>query len=280
MSINDVLLPNLIIPGAAKSGTSSLHNYLDQHPHIQMSARKEPHIYSIDERFRARKDPQSPFCFNRIFHKDPSVRYYGESSTSYLPCRHAFKRIKNDNPTVRFILILRNPIKRTISHYRWLHKMGKIQRPFLEEIKAWEERLFNAENHSDGVYKYYHAYSSYFPPVKELYDLVREENVRIITQESLRAAPFKTINACFKFLDLPLLDYIKELDVNSTDANPKTLLTKAKRGLKELIFNQRHSELYKPTDSDLAYLLEAYANDVSALKSLTSRDFPEWPEFS
>ena len=79
-------LPNLLIVGAAKSGTTSLHNYLDEHPDIYMCSPKEPHflinkeigIDRISNGIKSLKDYES------LFLQSEQCKYIGESSVMYL----------------------------------------------------------------------------------------------------------------------------------------------------------------------------------------------------
>ncbi len=70
--------PNLFIIGAMKSGTSSLHNHLNMHPQIAMSAVKEPSYFTA-----ARPSPDSLKAYMTLFDQSTTARYYGESSTNY-----------------------------------------------------------------------------------------------------------------------------------------------------------------------------------------------------
>ena len=64
---SNLFVPDFIIPGFAKSGTSSLHEYLNQHPSIKMSTIKEPHNYSNMKRYEQRLDLFSEFSYQTIF---------------------------------------------------------------------------------------------------------------------------------------------------------------------------------------------------------------------
>jgi hypothetical protein len=71
-------LPNLIIPGAAKSGTTSLHKMLGQHPDIFMSRSKEPHYFS------RKQTPHGLAKYESLFDQSGDCPVRGESSTSYM----------------------------------------------------------------------------------------------------------------------------------------------------------------------------------------------------
>ena len=78
--------PNLIIVGAAKSGTTSLHHYLDQHDEIFMSKHKEPH-FLINKEVGVNEIPNGINNYKdylRLFENTKSYKYRGESSVMYL----------------------------------------------------------------------------------------------------------------------------------------------------------------------------------------------------
>lgn len=108
--------PNLFIIGAMKSGTSSLHSYLQRHPDIFMSAWKEPAHYSYEA--------PSPRCerrYLRLFEDARDERWVGESSTAYSK-RPRFdgvpERLEEEAPDARFIYLVRDPFERLVSQYK------------------------------------------------------------------------------------------------------------------------------------------------------------------
>ena len=67
-----MVLPNLIIPGAAKSGTSSLHEYLNLHPDISMSFKKEPHFFTLTEKYE-----KGLGFYEGMWNENKKGKYYG-----------------------------------------------------------------------------------------------------------------------------------------------------------------------------------------------------------
>ena len=112
-------LPNLLIVGAAKSGTTSLHNYLKQHPDIFMTQHKEPHflINSQIGESRVHKGVVRLEEYKKMFKTKEEYRYKGESSVMYLAFpEFSIKSIKKYlTPYVKIIIMLRNPIDRAFA---------------------------------------------------------------------------------------------------------------------------------------------------------------------
>src|ERR1700712_5403611 len=117
--------PNLFIIGAAKSGTTSLHYYLSQHPDIFMSTVKEPHFFAnVKEKDkRIYEQPKKGEIHHTriitdldvylsIFESDHPVIYRGEASPSYFFDSDAAKKVFDFNPEARIIILLREPVSR------------------------------------------------------------------------------------------------------------------------------------------------------------------------
>ena len=95
--------PNLFIPGAAKSGTSTLHNLLDMHPDICMSKQKEA-VYWNHEEFNSFNSKKKQWYSNLFYNK--GVKCFGESTTSYMFYAKFIINIKtNYKASPKFILI-------------------------------------------------------------------------------------------------------------------------------------------------------------------------------
>src|SRR5262245_27376624 len=130
-------LPTFFIIGAPKAGTTSLHHYLDGHPRIQMSSVKEPRFFSVP----ASGIPEPPDTVNcrdeyeKLF--DPAVAVRGESSTDYATHpRHqgAPERIRELVPDARFVYMVRDPVERSVSHYRMAAAMLGERRPLQQAL--------------------------------------------------------------------------------------------------------------------------------------------------
>ncbi|HEU5083048.1 MAG TPA: sulfotransferase [Acidimicrobiales bacterium] len=125
-------LPSFLVIGAARSATTSLHYYLDQHPSITMSSIKEPNFFAFDHTV----DPPAPLfdptssmvtksvtsreAYEGLFAHARPGDVLGEASPLYLYVRETPEQVERLlGGDVRFIAVLRNPIDRAYSH--WLH---------------------------------------------------------------------------------------------------------------------------------------------------------------
>ncbi len=116
-------LPNFFIVGAAKSGTTSLVHYIEQHPDIYMSAVKEPFYYVSDHGYEDFDE------YAGLFSGAKNELRVGEASTGYLfdPC--AAQKIKDEYRDAKIIICLRNPIDMAFSYWKYMQVNGSEDSP-------------------------------------------------------------------------------------------------------------------------------------------------------
>lgn len=154
-TINFNRFPNFLIVGVNKGGTTSVHNYCQQHPDILMSKPiKEPMFFTppankVPRNKQSGKLGKPIFvtdidAYQKLFVGGASVKMRGEASTSYLasPGR-AIPRIKAFKPNMKIIAILREPISRAVSAYN-MYKGANLEPRSFEEIV---EQEINADMH-------------------------------------------------------------------------------------------------------------------------------------
>jgi len=208
-------LPNFLIIGAAKCGTTSLYDYLVQHPCIFSASRKE--IGFFDDYFNMGLfwyRTHFPTSFKKFLKKLTGKQNFltGEASANYLFHPHAAKRIFNTIPSVKLIVLLRNPVDRAYSFYNMQVKKGLEKLSFEEAIKSEEKRLEGEKEkilQNENYYSYNYAIYSYLARgiyVDQLKDWMKffpNNQFLILHAKDLQMEPFKTINIVFEFLGLP-----------------------------------------------------------------------------
>ena len=130
-------LPNLLVIGAMKAGTTTLHAWLGQHPDIAMSTIKEINYFVSD------RTDRNPAWYARHF--DSQAPFRGESSTSYtkFPQRPGVpQRIHALVPDARLIYVLRDPIERTVSHYLHAVQRGREHRSLNDALAILENNQY------------------------------------------------------------------------------------------------------------------------------------------
>lgn len=139
--------PNMIIIGAPKTGTTSLHYYLSQHPDIYMSEDKEPHYFCND----LHEENDKFFKFNKYFRYREESKYLsifkgakeekviGEASTTYIYSKLAAKNIHAFDPSMKIIAIIRDPLDLAYSWYNYLKFLTHETAETFEEALSLEE---------------------------------------------------------------------------------------------------------------------------------------------
>ena len=240
-------LPNLIIPGAPKSATTSLHYYLNQHPDVFMCEPKEPGYFFKDELYNNEKE-----WYSSLFQKGENCKYRGESSTAYFKSDIAIKRIKTDLKNPKFIFILRSPVERIVSHYYWLWGRGLEKRTLKDAVLFDEHMNYEAKREIRGHYKFYLQNSTYSRWIARYIDLFDRTNIHIITTEALRSNPLDTINGCFEFLGLSKMLNISVVIKNKAEHRK---MLKLDRYIIDFLFYEYHDKKVK---SSLQKLIPVY----------------------
>ena len=137
----------VFIVGAPKAGTTSLYHYMDNHPEVKMSSKKEPDYFSDRELFNQglyyggnRIDTLEKY--KKLFLNMKEEKIMCEASVSYLYYPNVANRIKDYNPDAKIVIMLRNPVDRAYSHYTMIVKHGQEKLSFKDAIKNEKEKFF------------------------------------------------------------------------------------------------------------------------------------------
>ncbi|NPA36355.1 MAG: sulfotransferase domain-containing protein, partial [Chlorobi bacterium] len=135
---------NTLIIGAGRSGTTTLSKLMENHPNICFSKIKEVHYFSISDLYKRGDD-----YFHSFFSDCKNKQIIASADTYLLPAYNAIKRIKNYNPEMKIIVMLRNPVDRAYSSYNYSVNYGyhNSYENFTDSINKEE----NIENETDIV---------------------------------------------------------------------------------------------------------------------------------
>lgn len=150
-------LPDFLIIGAQKSGTSSLFHYLGQHPALRPAFRKEVHYFDGGLK-NGESWYRSHFCLDSPGGHQ-AVKAF-EASPLYLFHPLAARRIHDRIPGMKLVVVLRNPVERAISQYFHSRRHGRESLPLMEALQQEDERLAAAirnENYEDESF-IHHSY--------------------------------------------------------------------------------------------------------------------------
>jgi hypothetical protein len=298
-------LPNFILIGAAKSGTSSLYYYLKQHPQVYMPAsrdQKEPDFFTLEGKSREQLGPFGKFTmhnaitdlasYEALFEGVQDELAIGEASTSYLYSEKAAHRIHHYIPDAKIIAILRDPAERAFSHFLFSLSNGREpNHNFAQTLKEEDRRV--AEGWS---FQWHHKRRGfYFKQLQPYYQLFGSEQIRVYLYEDLINQPIGLTKKIFEFLkvdDTFSPDTTKKHNPTAVPKNQtlNTLLNRPnllKDTIKHFIpksFRQIISEplkkqnLGKPELSKEVrkQLIAEYREDILKLQELIDRDLSNW----
>src|SRR5690242_2778353 len=147
-----MVMPNFLIIGAGKAGTTALHRYLKQHPQIFMSEPKELSFFPFENGrpdFRgpgdtedfARQGVTSLDEYRARFASAAGYRARGESSPVYLYYPESAPRIRRHIPEAKLIAVLRQPASAAYSRYMMLRRNGMERLSFVDALAAEDRRV-------------------------------------------------------------------------------------------------------------------------------------------
>jgi hypothetical protein len=254
-SVSGCPLPTFLIIGAARSGTTTLYSYLQDHPEIYLpvSKRPEPHFFLKDWEYELGLGYYSRKCFSAW----RGQRARGEASASYLCHDWVAERIHRHLPAVKLIATLRNPVERAHSNYWHTMKSGLETLPFDEAIRTEAKRLAEL-NHPfwQAVRPYAYVERGFY--YKHLSDYLKwfdPSQMHIILFEDLLHNPQRVLQGTLEFLGVDSSFYHPKLD----------------RSL-----NQSTPEGQKMSQSARKYLVDCYREDILQLSKLIGRDLSTW----
>ncbi|MBF0106494.1 MAG: sulfotransferase [Deltaproteobacteria bacterium] len=203
-------VPNFMIIGAAKSGTTSLYYYLNQHPQIYFSPIKETNFFVSENslvNFKGPGDEQltnilsvTDFeTYQSLFNWVNGETAIGEASIAYLYDEKAAYNIHRRIPNIKIIAILRNPVERAFQGYTRMRMLNREKcKVFSEALELEESRI----NENWEPIWHYKQLGFYGKQLKRYFDVFPRENIKIYQYESLMNNEVALINDMFDFLNV------------------------------------------------------------------------------
>ena len=252
------VLPDMIIVGAQKCGTTSLTAFLAQHPEVRSSFFKEVHYFDDGVNASRNSYEKGENWYRAHFplrERSASPPVVFEATPMYLFHPFAAERIQKLLPTAKIVIIVRNPTDRAISHYRHSKQRGHESLPILDALQAEEGRIGAAldkqEFRNDDVRHFsYKARGLYADQIRRYQALFPSDNLSIISSDDLFDAPHETLGKLFGFLGV-------RPDITIRDTDPRNVSAATGEDLQEV-----------------RDYLDSYFHDPNlALYSLLGRDF-------
>lgn len=301
-------MPDFLVIGAGKSGTTSIDKYLDQHPQVFVPRKKEPNFFGYenvnpkdlgnnpDDLAHFRNSVTTLPEYLKIFEDAAPHQKKGETSNTYLYHPQAPLRIKHYIPDVKLIAVLRQPADRLYSRYMHLARENRTPTPNFEEClnrdSVWWKRN---DLIREGFYaKNLEPFTTMFPG----------DNLRVFLYEDLMTDPVAVMRSIYKFIGVDdqfvpdvSLRYNESGIVRNSFLNKvygqggwvsrslQTVLPgvyqklKKNLSLKKRMQNLRRKNLEKrPIDPAVrrALTLDVYGEDIKRLEKLINRDLSVW----
>ncbi|HEY9849893.1 MAG TPA: sulfotransferase [Leptolyngbyaceae cyanobacterium] len=309
-------MPNFLIIGAPKAGTTALYQYLKQHPQIYMSPVKEPGFFAFEG---MKLDSGMPFDRSLKERPTDSIERYqylisnaitdletyqdlfasvsnqiaiGEASPGYLYHPKACERIHHYIPDAKLIAILRHPVDRAYSSF--VHRVQQNLEPITDFNQVIQKEDFRVKDVWWGT-RHYVRVGFYCAQIKRYLDTFDKQQLKVYLYEDLASNPVKLIQDIFQFIGVDetvvpdvstkhLVSGIPKSKFWHNFLNRKSpikdilkQLIPAKIG-KQITSDLRKRNLTKPPLSpDIRrQLIEVYKEDILNLQDLIDRDLSIW----
>ncbi len=298
-------LPNFLIIGAAKSGTTSLYRYLGQHPEVYANV-KEPSYFALagkqvqyagpgDQAGFVRRITTDQADYERLFDGVTHEKAYGEASVLYLYDQEAPTRIKDAIPDVKLIAILRNPVERAYSGYLHMRRDGREPLAnFADALAAEPARIEANWEHQ----WHYTRLGFYHTQLVRYYALFDPSQIAVYTYDEFKASPAELMQKVFRFLEVDDA-FVPDFSIkHNVSGRPKSkslnkFLIRPNR-LKDIVrpllprpvrryLGLRVKQLNLATEGKpeiptetYAYLAKLYRDEIQALQHLINKDLSHW----
>jgi hypothetical protein len=199
-------LPDFLIIGGMRCGSTTLHALLRRQPAICLPGIKEVHFFD-------RRNPEigdSVAGYQQLFSHCPASSLAGEATPDYLTTEGCDDRIHATIPNVKLITILRDPVQRTWSHYQFsvLHKVEKLG--LVEALQAEPERLKIKSDHTDIFFSYLQR-SRYIEHLERFEKRFGREQMKVILLDDLVRDPVAVLSDIYQFLGIEAQPEFDEL---------------------------------------------------------------------
>lgn len=295
---------SLFVLGAAKCGTTTLHDHLNQHESIMMAHPKEPLF------FEAEYEKGNSYYLEKYFNNDDGTKILGEARHRNLYLPFVVDRIKGYvTDEVKFLVILRNPVDRAYSHWWNNFSWGDEKKSFKDAIMSNIERLkkgpfFNSEedaliykntlNFNTGYSPYLSYVDSgfYAEQIQRYIDIFGRDKIKIMFLEDLKQNPEKEMRSVFEFIGVDSsaeINYSVKNEANSKLGKNLLKIIKQVPGVKYVPKTMRSSIYnwirisFKAPNKKEEYLepmreilLEIYKPHIIQLEKLTHRSLDAW----
>jgi hypothetical protein len=298
-------LPDFLVIGAPKAGTTALHVALGRHPELFMSQVKEPKFFLTDgppptsggpgDAATYRKYVWRRADYEALFAAAPPGTLKGESTTLYLRNAGAIDRIRAAVPDAKLIAVLRDPVDRAHSNWTHLHSAGLEPEHDFRRACALED-----ERAAAGWAQFwrYLGQGKYGEQLEYLYSVFPREQVLLLMYRDLRERPIDTLDQVCRFLgvatgaihELPAANVTAQTSPSVVNRILRTVvrhggevddrlpgpLKRAVSSRAERLLQREQSRRQPLTTEERVDLIPHFDADIALLEAITDRRFDHW----
>lgn len=296
-------MPNFLVIGTVKAGTTAFYSYLKQHPDIYMSPKKEPRFFAYeDERldYRGPGDKKGAHdvitdiqSYRELFQGVTNEAAIGEATPQYLYLPKAPKCIRHYIPNAKLIAILRDPAERAYSNF--VHRIRVGRETLTDFAHALREEEVRIHNNWAPAWHYKNV-GFYFIQLKRYFDIFDDGQIKVYLYEDFQTNPIGVLRDTFRFLDVDDT-FVPDVSVkHNVSFIPRSRAVHAflkkehffKTALKPLFPERLRRHLLKkvqnwnsPVKPPLLpetrnELVALYKEDILKLQDLIQRDLTKW----
>ena len=207
--MTDLRLPDFVIAGAPRCGTTWLYEVANRHTGIAMAApvAPEPKFFLVDEIFEKGLAHYSRTWFENI----PNDLMAGEKSANYMESPTAAIRLAQSLPRIKLVFLLRDPVARAHSNYLWSRQNGWETERFTDALASEAERLSSLPDKARFARPYaYFDRGRYAHYLATWFDHFPRENILVLKFEDIGKSPESVADTFSEFLGLDRQSTITE----------------------------------------------------------------------
>lgn len=259
------VMPNFLVIGAQKCGTTALYHYLIEHPYIVSASRKQMHFFdnNFDKGLTWYRTHFPTYLYKYYFkrlHKHDFLTC--EATPYYIFHPLAAKRVAQVLPDAKFILLIRNPVSRAYSHYNHEKRKGTETLSFEEALDQEATRLAGEQEKmlaDENYYSFNHqryAYQTrgiYADQLIEWFKYFPQERFLILRSEDMYSNILGVVNQILEFLQVPYDPNFKLSENNYYNVGQYDKMAAATKQRLEEFFKPHNQRLYKLLGRDLGW---------------------------
>jgi hypothetical protein len=292
------MIPNFLIVGAPKCGTTAMWRYLHQHPEIYLSQRKDLHFFGSDLDFLKRQRFSKDEYLSHF--EQSNQKAIGEASVWYLYSQNAAKEIFEYNPKMKIIIMLRDPVQMIYAHYTQMKFNGLGD----EDLSTFEEALEAETDRKNGLRipkhcpltctLFYREIAKVATQIERYQNIFPKEQILFLFQEDMKTNMAELYRNTLHFLDVDTIFSPDFARVNThkevrfellrkvigktpqrvkdkIPQRPRTMVSKAIRK-----YNSKHAERKTLSPETDVMIRKELDGEIQKLSEICKRDLEHW----